>query len=82
MDLNTWFVLGMYNVHTRSILVIAGTHMYQTYFNFQSGLIHLATLTSLLSTLPPVNILSKLPVQFMYNVLTEMLLYVQCMYYV
>jgi hypothetical protein len=70
----------MYSVHTRSILVITGTNMYQTYFNFPSGSIRLATLTSLRRTLPPDNILSELPVQYMYNVLTEMLLYVQWMY--
>ncbi len=64
VGLYTWFGLGMYNVHTRSILVITGTNMYQRYFNFQSGSIHLVMLTSLRSMLPPVNILSKLSVQY------------------
>ena len=70
VGLYTWFVQGMYNVHTRSILVITGTNMYKTCFNFPSGSIRLqvATLTSLRRTLPPVNILSQLPVQYMYNV--------------
>ncbi len=58
VGLYTWFLLGMYKVHTRSILVITGTNMYQTHFDFLSGLIRLATLTSLHSTLLPVNILS------------------------
>jgi hypothetical protein len=37
VGLYTWFVLSMYSVHTRSILVINGMNMYQTHFNFPSG---------------------------------------------
>ncbi len=58
--LYTWFVLGMYLVHTSTwyILDITGTNMYQTHFNFPSGLIRLAMPTSLRRTLLPVKVLS------------------------
>ena len=41
------------------VLVMPGTNMYQTHFNFSSGSIRLATLTSLRSTLFLVNVLSR-----------------------
>jgi hypothetical protein len=39
----------------------------QTHFNFSSGLIRLATLTSVSRTLLPVNVLSELPIGSLLN---------------
>jgi hypothetical protein len=41
--------------------------MYQTHFNFLSGLIRLATPTSLRRTLLPVHVLSELPIGSLLN---------------
>jgi hypothetical protein len=59
----------MYRVHTRSILDITGTNMYQTHFNFPSGSIRLATPTShgLRHTLLQVNDLSELSIGSLLN---------------
>jgi hypothetical protein len=51
----------MYRAYSSSMLVLTGTNICQTHFNFPPGSTRLATLTRLRRPLLPVNVLSELP---------------------